>query len=193
MDNGDLYKKVEEFVTDSFTKAGRAYEIKHFKRTVYWLQQLRPDADEALLIAAIAHDIERAFRDSKTMWSLYGEKGQGFRGDVALKYHPEKGAEIVGKFLRKQNADPKIIERVKSLVAKHEVGGDDDQNLLKDTDSISFFENQVENFLTNIVKKTSKERVKEKFDWMFNRITSDKAKEIARPWYEDALKKLGEV
>ena len=32
----------------------------HFDRTVYWLQQLRPDADGALLIAAISHDIERA-------------------------------------------------------------------------------------------------------------------------------------
>lgn len=76
------------------------------------------------------------------------------------------------------------------LVSKHEVGGNDDQNLLKDADSISFFENNVDHFVNKKVGETSKEKVKDKFEWMFNRISSEKAKQIARPWYEEAIKKL---
>jgi len=34
------------------------------------------------------------------------------------------------------------------------------------------------------------EKIKDKFDWMFNRITSEKAKEIACPWYEEGLRQL---
>ncbi len=182
-----LYQKVEQFVVDSFTKAGDTGGIRHFKRTVYWIQQLKPDADEALLIAAIAHDIERAFRETG-----YGEKFQkGFRTDEHLVYHQEKGTEIIEGFLQKQNADKKLIERVKKLISKHEVGGDDDQDILKDADSVSFFENNVEQFVTKFVPEVGKENVKDKFDWMFNRISNEQAKKIALPWYKEAIKQLG--
>ena len=61
-----LYDKVEKFVEKSYK--GK-FGMVHFKRTVYWIRELKPNADEAMLIAAIAHDIERAFRkerDSQT-------------------------------------------------------------------------------------------------------------------------------
>ena len=58
----NLYKKVEKFVIDSFTKAGRTKDIIHLERTVYWIKKIKPGADKALLSAGIAHDIERAFR-----------------------------------------------------------------------------------------------------------------------------------
>jgi len=32
--------------------------------------------------------------------------------------------------------------------------------------------------------------VAEKFDWMFERISSEKAKKIARPWYDEMVEKL---
>ena len=76
------------------------------------------------------------------------------------------------------------------LVSKHEEGGNDDQNLLKDADSVSFFETNISLFLTKHVQDVGKEKVREKFDWMYKRITSEKAKQIARPWYEEAIKNL---
>lgn len=78
------------------------------------------------------------------------------------------------------------------LVSKHEEGGNADQNLLKDADSISFFENNVPIFL-NIAKKIGKEKVKQKFDWMYNRITSKKAKQISEKWYKEAIKDLKNI
>lgn len=76
------------------------------------------------------------------------------------------------------------------MISKHEVGGDDDQNLVKDADSISFLENNVDVFLSEHVQKSGKEKVRDKFNWMFDRITGEKAKELARPLYEEAIRRL---
>ncbi len=187
--NQNLYKKAEQFVIDSYTKIGKTSQIKHFERTVYWLKQLKADADEALLISAIAHDIERAYRKEDM---LEKKRTISYADPKFFRPHEERGAEIMAEFLEKNCAEQKLIERVKMLISKHEEGGNDDQNLLKDADSISFFENNVPTFLTKHVSEVGKDKVKEKFDWMFNRITSEKAKQIARQWYEEAIKKLEE-
>jgi len=185
--NQELYRKTEQFVIDSFNKADKSWQIKHFFRTVYWIKKLKPDADDSLLISAVAHDIERAFRQEDV---LKMKQYAGYTDLNWLRVHEERGAKIIEDFLERQGATTELIEKVKILVARHEEGGSDDQNLLKDTDSISFFENYVSFFLTKRIKEIGKEKVKEKFDWMFNRITSEKAKEIARPLYKEAIKNL---
>ncbi len=183
-----LYQDVENFVVDSFTKSGDVKGIPHFKRTVYWLKKLKPAADEAMLIAAIAHDIDRAFRAGTIRLIIQFDKG--FKDDFFLIDHPKKGAEITGNFLEKQGADEELISRVKMLVSKHEVGGNRDQNLIKDADSISFFENNAEHFATKLTRDISRAKVKEKLDWMFERITFQDAKKLAEPWYKKAINKL---
>ena len=35
-----------------------------------------------------------------------------------------------------------------------------------------------------------KEKIQQKFDWMYTRISSEKAKQIVKPWYEKAIKEL---
>jgi len=186
----NFYKKVEQFVIDTFTKANDDHGIKHFLRTVHWVKVLKPDADEALLISAVAHDIERGFRNHSS-YDYIKKTVKGFRSDEHLTHHQNEGAKIIGIYLQQIGADKKLIERVKMLVSKHESGGNEGQNLLKDADSVSFFENNVDRFVHQKVGETSKEKVRDKFDWMFNRITSEKAKQIARPWYEEAIKRLG--
>jgi hypothetical protein len=143
-----------------------------------------------LLIAALAHDIERAFR-APDYSGKFNKSEKGFRDEGHLIHHQKRGAEIIAAFLKKQNADAKLIERVKMLISKHEVGGNREQDLLKDADSVSFFENNVEYFVSDIAPKLGTRKVKDKFDWMFDRVTFRKAKETARPWYEDAIKQLG--
>lgn len=176
----NIYKKVEQFIIDTFTKVGDDRGIKHFLRTVHWVKILKPDADEALLVSAIAHDIERGFRNHQN-YSHIKKSDKGFRSDEHLNHHQNEGAKLIGEYLQQISAGKEFIGRVKMLVSKHEVGGNDDQNLLKDADSISFFENNVDHFVNKKVGETSKEKVKDKFEWMFNRISSEKAKQIARP------------
>ncbi|NQV00491.1 MAG: DUF4202 family protein [Parcubacteria group bacterium] len=183
-----LYQKSKQFVTDSFEKIGKD-QITHFERTVFWVKKLKPEADEALLIAAIAHDIERAY--SKPDILRMRKKGLG---NLDFRHlHQIRGAQIMGNFLEKERASQELIERVKMLIEKHEEGGNNDQNLLKDADSVSFFENNINIFLTEWVREIGKERVKEKFDWMYERITAEKAKVVVKDWYEKAKKDLIEI
>ncbi len=183
-----LYAKAEKFVIGSFNRMGLTYQIKHFKRTVYWIKKLKPDADEALLIAAIAHDIERVFRKSISHKQVK-ESAKGFSDEKYIGPHQREGAEIIANFLKREGADRRLISRVKMLISKHEIGGNADQNLLKDADSISFFENNVTNFI-KLMPKMKEEKINSKFDWMFNRITSKKDKKIVSTWYKNAINQL---
>ena len=180
-----MFEDVKKFVDESF----QGKHVKHFDRTVHWVEILRPDADEALLIAAYGHDIERGHRKPEHQ-NIYHQSEKGFRDENMLRLHQDEGARIMGEFLAEKNADDKLIERVKHLITYHEEGGDEDQNLLKDCDSISFFETNAAHFVTEKAPKIGKEKVKDKFEYMFERITSDKAKKLAEPFYKKALQDL---
>lgn len=181
----ELFNSTREFVERSFKND--PVQMRHFDRTVYWLQELKPDADEAFLIAALGHDLERAFRDKDE--DDKHKAAKGFKDPEFLKYHQEKSAEILADFLKKEGAAKAFIKRVIHLVSRHEVGGDADQNLLKDADSLSFLENNAERFLERL-DKVGYDKIKEKFDWMYERITDPRAKEIGKPFYEQMLRQL---
>ena len=97
------------------------------------------------------------------------------------------------EFLQQQGAPPQLISRVAELIAYHEVGGDAEQNVLKDADSISFLEIQAEHFLTSKLADTSWEEVRDKIKWMFDRISSPVAKELAQGFYDQAIERLEEL
>ncbi len=175
----ESYKKVEQFVKESFEKAGKPQSFPHLERTTYWIKKLKPNADEALLIAGVAHDVERA---------VYGNWVKGSLDKKILQKHMDQSAQVITEFLKKENVGEKTITRIKMLVANHEFGGNDDQNLLKDADSISFLENNTGHFINN--PDLDKISVKNKFDHIYNRISSDQARQIAKPMYDEAIIKL---
>lgn len=181
----ELYKKVEKFVEDSFAKEDVVHKHTpiHLKLTAECLRELKPDANEALLIAALSHDIDRAF----VARNFKGVKGE-FKSPEYLKDHQGKCAKIIRDFLMENNAGEELANKVSHLVSKHEEGGDADQDLLKDADSLSFFRG---GNAKSIAEKFPNGDIKGKIDWMFERITSESAKEIARPKYEEAIKELG--
>ncbi|HEV7423911.1 MAG TPA: DUF4202 family protein [Candidatus Paceibacterota bacterium] len=172
----DLYSKVIEYVDISF--GGKK---THFERTVYWLEQILPNITDTERIAAYSHDIERAIK---------GETDRDYLNLEILRRHQEDGAEIIGEFLQKNGADEETINKVKHLVSKHEVGGDAEQNALMDADSISYFETNAQHFVEQRAKTEGYKKIKEKFDWMFNRISSEERKNLARKNYEKWSKEL---
>jgi len=183
-----MLDKVKQFVDKSF--ANSIYgsgSTKHFERTVDWLKELKSDADEPMLIAAYAHDIERAFRDGNSQEDFFKDKE--FNDRDFLANHQTKGAEIISDFLRKQNYPENEIKRIYNMIRYHEEGGDEESNLIKDADSISYLENNAAKH-TKWISSLGADKVKRKIDWMYNRISLKKAKFLASPFYNKVLEKL---
>lgn len=178
----NFYNKTKQFMTDVFIKADDPNGVKHHERVDYWVTQLEPDADEALRTAAISHDIERGINGDWKASSTDPEK---------LRKHQDLCANITGNFLTKEGADENFIQKVKHLISSHEYGGDEEQNILSDADRLTFFENvAVRHAKTYKDRGKTKEEMKNKLDFEFNKIHSVKAKEIASVWYQEAMSEL---
>ena len=97
---------------------------------------------------------------------------------------------FIRQFLKDRHLDEGFIEKVGHLVEVHEFGGNEEENTLKDADSISFLEIITDLFIENIGKRWTKEEAVSKITFMYNRISSPQARELAQPFYDDAIKKL---
>ncbi|MEI6650865.1 MAG: DUF4202 family protein [Candidatus Moraniibacteriota bacterium] len=166
-----FFDAVVKFVDESF---GRKHP--HFERTVYWLREFMPEVTEAHLIAAYGHDIARAFDGEGTP--------ESYLDTEHLQRHQERGAEILSDFLLKNGASSELSEKVAHLVGRHEWGGDEEQNLLRDADSVSFLETNAEGFVMKKAQVEGYEKIREKLDWMFNRIGSEERKVYAKENYK---------
>ncbi len=107
---------------------------RHSENTLEWLLKLDSEADQALQIAALAHDIDRAVEPRKALRSDYIDY------DMFKAAHSCNGAKILQEILDKCAVARSIADEACRLVRLHEVGGDPRSDLLKDADSISFFE-----------------------------------------------------
>ena len=91
---------------------------------------------------------------------------------------------------KEKDYDEENIRRVQNMVRYHEEGGDEESDVIKDADSLSYFDTNAAKHAQKFASIIGKEKVRRKIDWMFDRITSEKAKEIARPKYEEVLRLL---
>src|SRR5436309_15365423 len=118
---------------------------KHLLQTEVWLQRLKPEASEEMLLAALTHDIERAFPGSDSP-SL--DPRDGVDNPVYNIAHSERSARIVSSYVREQGASQESIVQIARLIRAHEYGGDSDENLVQTADSLSFLEVNVDVFLS---------------------------------------------
>ena len=125
-----LKKSIEEIISGS----GVPEDPVHSKNTLNWLLKLELDADEALQIAALGHDIERAIDQRKVRREDFEHY------DEFKAAHAHNSAEILKEVMLDCGVDETLIKQVYDLVNRHEVGGDERSDLLKDADSISYFE-----------------------------------------------------
>lgn len=112
----------------------------HAQNTLAWLLRLAPNADPALRIAALAHDIERARPDRL-------RRQQFADYDYFKALHAAIGARMAGRLLRKAGVTSKVRSEACRLIRLHEFGGDARSDLLKDADSISFFDHNLPLYL----------------------------------------------
>ncbi len=140
----------------------------HSKNTLNWLLKIKPDSDEALQIAALGHDIERAIEQRKVRREDFEHYDQ-FKAA-----HAHNSAEILKEVMLDCGVDKTLIEQVYELVRRHEVGGDERSDLLKDVDSISYFEVN----LPHYYNRHGWEETKRRCLWGYKRL-SDKMKILA--------------
>jgi hypothetical protein len=163
---------------------------RHLRRTLAWLLELDPQAGDALRIAAVTHDAERAFPPAEAGPST----DDGPISPVYERWHQDRSARIVGEWLLAQGADPSFALEVVSLVSVHEDGGSPEAALLQAADSLSFLEVQVELFAGLVGRgELSEVAAVAKLRRMYERITLPEARRLAAPMFEPALERIREA
>ena len=140
----------------------------HSKNTLEWILHLKPDADIALQIAALGHDIERAIEAKKVRRKDFESYNEFKRS------HAVNSAKILKNIMLDCDVSKNLVEDVYSLVIHHEVGGDDRSNILRNADSLSFLEVNLPYYFT----RNSIDETRKRILWSYQRL-SDNSKRIA--------------
>jgi HD domain len=162
----------------------------HLLKTEEWLVRIDPSASEAARLAAMTHDMERAFPGEDS------PKVDPSKGPADPEYntaHQERSARIVRSYLESQGVSVDLAEQVGRLIQFHEYGGWPEANYVQAADSLSFLEVNVDYFIGRIGAPDSdwtEKYVGDKFTWMYERIQVEKARDQALPLYEEAMRKL---
>ena len=183
----ELFEKTKEFIDDAYKSTSKEHSLPHFQSAVDWLLKLNPDAEEYLLVAAYAHDCGRAFSEGKK--KLF-QQGVSLVDENILREHQDGSADVIVGFLRREGVSDDLVSKIDYCVRHHEEGGNSDADLIKDADSLSYFDVNVERHLGWLKTGITKDQLRGKIDWMYERITSPQAKEWAKPMYDNAIKLL---
>ncbi len=172
MDKINLVKrKIEGVIIGSSVPEDPIHSIN----TLEWLLKQMPDAGESLKIAALGHDIERAIEKRKV-------RRQDYKDYNAFKdAHALNSANVLAEIMQACNIDKKMIDEVFFLVRYHETGGTDQVDILKDADSISYFDvNLPLYFMRNNLKETIRRCL-----WGYKRLSDQGKKIVAELNYQN--------
>ena len=159
---------------------------QHLLRARDWLLVLEPRAPLALRLAALTHDAERNFPGSPRQLPERPAADRAYRDA-----HQARSAEVVDAWLADQGAGLALRRSVTAMVGVHEWGGWPEADLLQAADSISFLEvNADQAARWRHDHGQSAARIAEQFDWMYTRITVERARDLARPLHEHAREML---
>ena len=139
------------------------------------LLRLDPKADQALQIAALGHDIDRADELRKVRRADYDDY------DEFKAAHARNGAKILRSTLAKCGVAGSIADEACRLVTLHEVGGDPHSDLLRDADSISFFEVNMPLYY----QREGRDETMRRCIWGYGRLSGRLKKIVKKITYED--------
>lgn len=132
--------------------------LAHGRLASEWVQYLRPDANDALVIAARAHHLRRW----EVPRSSYPEGRPAYlrwRRDQKLRH-----ARDVEVILRDVGYDDAVVERVQALIRRDNLGTDADAQLVEDAACLVFIETQLAEMaprferehLLEVIRKTAR-------------------------------------
>ncbi len=150
-------------------------DLPHAENTLDWVRKLGSTADHLLEIAALGHDVERAL-------SIRKVKRQDFENyDDYKDSHAKHSANIIANIMRDCGWDKDSIKKVFHLVALHEKGGNREADLLRDADSLSFFQVNLPHFY----KRNKRDEVVQRCLWGLKRLSPELWPLLEKFEYED--------
>ena len=113
-------------------------ELDHAERAVGWVRRLRPDASDALLLAARGHHVRR--------WEIpRTEEPAGRQGYLRWKRRLQQHhADVLGRVLGDAGFAPALVARVQQIVRKERLRSDPDVQALEDALALVFLETQLD-------------------------------------------------
>ena len=114
----------------------RSPQAGHLERTLDWVVDLEPSSSVEVQVAALTHDMERAFPEGSPRW----EADRGWQDPLYDTAHTERSARIVGDFLRDHGFTESSVREVARLILAHESGGWHEADVIQAADSLSFLE-----------------------------------------------------
>ncbi len=162
-------ERVERRIAEVIAGSTVPEDPEHSRNTLKWLLEFEPTADAALRIAALGHDIDRAVEARKVRRADFADY------DVFKAAHARNSARILVEILEECGVeDVALTLEVERLVCVHEVGGDPRSDLLKDADSLSYFDVN----LPLYYERHGWEETRSRCAWGYRRL-SERARSIA--------------
>lgn len=166
-----IFRKIKAEIREIIGRSEVEFDSKHSINTVKWINRLEKKPSQELLIAALAHDIERGVPP------IVLKRPDETYDDYKMR-HAKRSSEIIANLMLKLSFTHNSIEKVRKLVKNHEVGGDKETDILMDADSVAFFDSLNSNF-NWYLKKKGPEYAKEKIVFMYQR-TSFRARKLIK-------------
>ena len=154
----------------------RSPQAPHLEQTLAWTMELEPSASEEVQIAALSHDMERAFPEGSPRW----EADRGWNDPLYDLAHTERSARVVGDFLRDAGFPEKKVREVVRLILAHEKGGWHEADVVQAADSLSFLETMARPVARWVFEgRATADQARARIDHAVRRIRSAKARKIA--------------
>jgi hypothetical protein len=154
----------------------RSPQAPHLEQTLAWTMELEPSASEEVQIAALSHDMERAFPEGSPKW----EADRGWNDPLYDIAHTERSARVVGDFLRDAGLPEANVREVVRLILAHEKGGWPDADVVQAADSLSFLETMARPVASWVAEgRATADQARARIDHAAQRIRHPKARKIA--------------
>src|SRR4051794_32117655 len=165
---------------------------RHLLRTEDWLLAIDDQAGEGLRLAAVLHDIERAFPDPGSTW----DSANDWDSPAYNRWHQDRCADMAADWLRRQGAADALVAEVEALIRVHEVGGWREADLLQAAASPPFLDPMVPLGVDGggggrPPRRRPEGKVRDSVPRMTPRLT--RARELATPYLADALQAVAEA
>lgn len=157
-----LKKVIAELTTRSKVDLRNTkHEIAHIMSVLGWLYLIKPKPSLDLEIACLLHDCDRFFPRQRALKENFNDY------DEYKKAHSKNSAKIAGEILKSLKQE-KQIKLVQNIIANHEFGGDIKSDIIRDCDSLAFFNLEHANFY---LKKNGPRKTRDKINFMYSRMS----------------------